>query len=84
MTDFCLILYRCTGIVAGIATAVAVAIIPDFLDFRVFKPAVIVWLSCTAICDCLITLILVLYLVGIFSLFLTAAILKRGSIDRFA
>lgn len=64
MADFCPIWCHAIGIVAGIATAVAVAFVPDFLHFRVFKPAVIVWLSCTAICDCLITLILVLYLVG--------------------
>ncbi|EIM84424.1 uncharacterized protein STEHIDRAFT_123222 [Stereum hirsutum FP-91666 SS1] len=56
------LLFAILQCLAGIATAVAVAFVPDFLHFRVFKPAVIVWLSCTAICDCLITLILVLYL----------------------
>ncbi|EIM84417.1 uncharacterized protein STEHIDRAFT_100468 [Stereum hirsutum FP-91666 SS1] len=47
---------------AGIGTAIAVGFVPKFFDFQIFKPAVVIWLACSALCDCLITLVLVLYL----------------------
>lgn len=50
-------------VVAGIGTAIAVGFVPRFFDFQIFKPAVVIWLACSALCDCLITLVLVLYLV---------------------
>lgn len=51
-------------IVAGLATSIAVGIIPHFLDFQIFKPAVVVWLAGSAFCDSMITIVLVTYLVS--------------------
>ncbi|EIM80145.1 uncharacterized protein STEHIDRAFT_126138 [Stereum hirsutum FP-91666 SS1] len=47
---------------AGLATSIAVGIIPHFLDFQIFKPAVVVWLAGSAFCDSMITVVLVTYL----------------------
>ncbi|TFY79940.1 hypothetical protein EWM64_g4070 [Hericium alpestre] len=48
--------------VGGIATAIAIGYVPQFLRFTVFQPAVIVWLMSSAVCDVLITSILVFHL----------------------
>ncbi|ETW83074.1 hypothetical protein HETIRDRAFT_474219 [Heterobasidion irregulare TC 32-1] len=47
---------------AGIATSIAVGFIPAYLEFRRFKPAVIVWLAGSAACDTMITIVLVWHL----------------------
>ncbi|THH18235.1 hypothetical protein EW146_g2704 [Bondarzewia mesenterica] len=46
----------------GLSTSILIGKFPKFLDFQNFKPAVIIWLAGSAVCDCLITFILVLYL----------------------
>ncbi|KAJ2912835.1 hypothetical protein MD484_g7580, partial [Candolleomyces efflorescens] len=53
------------GCVAGIWTAVEVGRTPTFTEFQNFKATVIVWLASEAVCDVLITAVLVVYLVGI-------------------
>ncbi|EIM90931.1 uncharacterized protein STEHIDRAFT_152615 [Stereum hirsutum FP-91666 SS1] len=58
LVGFCAFVSCC----AGVATAIAVGIVPRFVEFQTFKPAVIIWLALSALCDCLITLILVSYL----------------------
>ena len=54
---------------AGIATSIAVGFIPAYLEFRRFKPAVIVWLAGSAACDTMITIVLVWHLVRRHSIF---------------
>ena len=54
---------------AGIATSIAVGFIPAYLEFRRFKPAVIVWLAGSAACDTMITIVLVWHLVRTHSIF---------------
>ncbi len=46
-------------------TAVAVGMIPEFVHFQKFKLIVIIWLSCSAIADTVITLALVQHLVSV-------------------
>ena len=45
-------------------TAVAVGMIPEFVHFQKFKLIVIIWLSCSAIADTVITFALVQHLVS--------------------
>ncbi|KZV68628.1 hypothetical protein PENSPDRAFT_687083 [Peniophora sp. CONT] len=47
---------------AGIGTGIAGVIVPEFLKFRQFTPITVIWLTGSAICDVLITLMLVQYL----------------------
>ncbi|KAH0586221.1 hypothetical protein H2248_007476 [Termitomyces sp. 'cryptogamus'] len=56
----------------GIATAVAISIVPRFVEFQRFKVIVIIWLVCSSFADIVITATLVSYLV-----FLREQILAR-------
>ncbi|KZV60115.1 hypothetical protein PENSPDRAFT_694559 [Peniophora sp. CONT] len=47
---------------AGIGTGIAVIIVPEFLKFQTFTPITVVWLAGSAVCDVMITLLLVFYL----------------------
>ncbi|KAA1469914.1 hypothetical protein DENSPDRAFT_651043 [Dentipellis sp. KUC8613] len=46
----------------GIATSIAIGIVPNWLEFQKFKVSVIVWLATSALVDSTITAILVWYL----------------------
>ncbi|KAG5733766.1 hypothetical protein E4T56_gene8192 [Termitomyces sp. T112] len=46
----------------GIATAVAISIVPRFVEFQRFKVIVIIWLVCSSFADIVITATLVSYL----------------------
>ncbi|KII90547.1 hypothetical protein PLICRDRAFT_537061 [Plicaturopsis crispa FD-325 SS-3] len=50
------------GALCSVGTSIAISRIPNFTDFQKFKVVVIVWLVCSALCDVIITLALVLHL----------------------
>ncbi|TFY64988.1 hypothetical protein EVJ58_g2262 [Rhodofomes roseus] len=52
-----------TGGLAGIGTAIGVAIIPDFSQLQKLKPVVLTWLIGAAVADVIIALILIWHLV---------------------
>lgn len=59
----CIIIALATaGGVAGVLTAFEVGRTPTFTEFQNFKATVIVWLAAEAVCDVVITVILVWYL----------------------
>ncbi|KAH9933209.1 uncharacterized protein BXZ73DRAFT_101171 [Epithele typhae] len=49
-------------LLGGIGSSIATGMIPEFVEFRRFKVIVIIWLSFSAMADCLITIVLVGYL----------------------
>jgi hypothetical protein len=51
--------------VGGLATAVAVGMIPEFIYFRKFKVVVIIWLASECVGDVVITTSLVWHLVSL-------------------
>jgi len=57
-----ILFFSASAFLMGIATSIAVHIVPHFAEFQRFKVVVIIWLGSSALADLLITVTLVTYL----------------------
>ncbi|GLB38356.1 hypothetical protein LshimejAT787_0502210 [Lyophyllum shimeji] len=62
LTALIILLCAASSILMGIATAVAIGMVPMFLEFQKFKVVVIIWLVSASFADMIITSSLVIYL----------------------